>query len=406
MQWLIVGAGIHGTIISHALLRFSNLNPSDIQIVDPHPSPLAAWNRRITNCGMQFLRSPAAHGVVPEFASLRAWASANGFHEREFRPPYARPSVKIFREHSAWAIERSGLPATLRRGTVVGLQRAENHWVATLADGQELAATNVVLATGRSDTGAAPLLRVPDWAATIGVEAHVLSEQFDRSRFERAANPLVVGAGATAVHFAVSVARSGRPVRMLTRHQLRIHQFDSEPCFIGPRCYERFLREQDPERRREMIALARHPGSVPGDLAAELTREQGAGRITVIRDEISRLEHNGGRHTLCGSLGRYESDAVALATGFESATPSEILLKQVQQIYGDSCARDQSGRPIPDSSLQWGRGLFLTGTLAEQELGPTAPNIIGAHNAAKRIIAYLSGRKQPSPRSWQHYTSA
>jgi hypothetical protein len=38
-----------------------------------------------------------------------------------------------------------------------------------------------------------------------------------------------------------------------------------------------------------------------------------------------------------------------------------------------------------DQSLRWHPGIYVTGALAELEIGPTAMNIIGARLAAERI---------------------
>ncbi|MDM5220760.1 hypothetical protein QUF86_08335 [Peribacillus sp. NJ11] len=40
-------------------------------------------------------------------------------------------------------------------------------------------------------------------------------------------------------------------------------------------------------------------------------------------------------------------------------------------------------------SLQWGPGLYVTGALAELEMGPISRNISGARQAAERIVNSL-----------------
>jgi hypothetical protein len=39
--------------------------------------------------------------------------------------------------------------------------------------------------------------------------------------------------------------------------------------------------------------------------------------------------------------------------------------------------------------LQWGPGLYVTGALAELEMGPISRNISGARQAAERIVNSL-----------------
>lgn len=42
------------------------------------------------------------------------------------------------------------------------------------------------------------------------------------------------------------------------------------------------------------------------------------------------------------------------------------------------------------NSLRWGPNLYVTGALAELEMGPIARNISGARQAADRIVSSLS----------------
>jgi hypothetical protein len=45
------------------------------------------------------------------------------------------------------------------------------------------------------------------------------------------------------------------------------------------------------------------------------------------------------------------------------------------------------GYPLVSPRLEWASGLFVTGPLAELELGPTARNIAGARAAGERLLA-------------------
>ena len=67
---------------------------------------------------------------------------------------------------------------------------------------------------------------------------------------------------------------------------------------------------------------------------------------------------------------------------------------------------DAAGYPVPRPSLEWDEGLYVTGALAELELGPAAPNIVGAHNAAKRIVGTLGGAVRRVPQAWFRYAPA
>jgi hypothetical protein len=80
-----------------------------------------------------------------------------------------------------------------------------------------------------------------------------------------------------------------------------------------------------------------------------------------------------------------EADLVVLATGFESARPGGVWLDEV--IAALNLPTAECGYPIVDRTLCWGPGLYVTGPLAELEIGPVARNIIGARLAAERIGA-------------------
>ena len=42
LDWLIVGGGVHGTILSHALVHRGGVSPACLRVLDPHQAPLAA----------------------------------------------------------------------------------------------------------------------------------------------------------------------------------------------------------------------------------------------------------------------------------------------------------------------------------------------------------------------------
>ena len=57
LEWIIVGGGIHGTLLANFLLSAQKVLPHQIQILDPYPHLLFRWQHCTQNCGMEFLRS-------------------------------------------------------------------------------------------------------------------------------------------------------------------------------------------------------------------------------------------------------------------------------------------------------------------------------------------------------------
>lgn len=406
LDWLIIGGGIHGTFLAHALLHHGYAHASRTRILDPNSRLLAEWRRRADNCGMRYLRSPAAHALVPDFTALLAWAARHGYdRDRHTIPPYARPSLELFNAHAEDVVSSERLSSLHIAGRAVEIARSKQGWFVEIDDGSQIETKSVLLAPGR-----VPGLRRPSWAhRNDRAIVHVFDTAFDRRAAQRASRPIVVGGGVTAAHLALRLADHGRPVRLIVRGELRVHQFDSEPCYIGPACMRRFLATDDPGQRREILCEARYPGSVTPELARRLEDARRVGLLEVVLDEIVEAARaDADTIGLSGRRGRYRADLVVLATGFAPGPPGGRLRAGLASgaATGAPLPVDEEGFPIPSASLEWAPGLYVTGALAEQELGPAAGNIVGAHNAAKRIIGHLSGRPRRVPGSWRRYAPA
>ena len=76
-----------------------------------------------------------------------------------------------------------------------------------------------------------------------------------------------------------------------------------------------------------------------------------------------------------------------LATGFASQRPGGALVDELVSSAALPCAA--CGYPIVDTKLQWHPHLYVSGPLAELELGPSSRNISGARRAADRLVAAL-----------------
>ena len=72
------------------------------------------------------------------------------------------------------------------------------------------------------------------------------------------------------------------------------------------------------------------------------------------------------------------------ATGYESLRPGGSMIDELVATESLPCAC--CGDPIVDSNLCWHPRIYVTGPLAELELGPVSRNIAGARRAGDRII--------------------
>jgi len=381
LDWLIVGGGIHGTHLSHYLTHRKRIPRDRVRVLDPHPEPLALWDRFTANTGMEYLRSSHVHNLNYDVWSLRTFAeSLAGQPLARFIPIYNRPALDLFRAHSAWLIDRHKLRALRLTGRASGLTRHNGNWRIETPDGG-IEAHNVVLAIG---AGEQP--HIPDWAQAGGMPIqHVFAPDFDREALPPWSDIVVIGGGITAVQTAIALADT-RPatVTLLARHSLRIHHFDSDPCWVTRICLDDFHAQPDFDQRRAMLNAARNRGSVPPDVADALRGAVEAGMVRRLTAEVMQADpvNQGVRLTLT-SGDTLHTDRVILATGFDAARPGGDWLDAAVAACDLPVAGD--GYPVVDAALRWADGLHVSGPLAELEVGPVSRNIVGARLAAERI---------------------
>lgn len=389
LRWLIIGGGIHGTHLAARLVEEAREAPRDLAVLDPAPHLMAAWRRSTAATGMRYLRSPAVHhlGVEPfELLRFGAERGAAPCGAAPFEEPYNRPALSLFQAHADRVIARTGIAARHLQGRAIRADLDCDRVRVTLEDGRTLQAERLVLAVGASEQPA-----WPTWAralADAGARVHHIfspagSNDTPGAGADSGAESTiaVIGAGISGVQPALRLAGGARPLVLVSGHPLRTHQFDSEPGWLGPRFMKAFLAEPDPDRRRAAIQAARHVGSVPPALADDLQTAVAEGRIVLQAGPVQAAEADGQGIRLHTPGGPVAVDEVVLATGFTGRRPVDELVR-THALPSAAC-----GYPIVDTDLRWHPRVFLTGPLAELELGPTARNIAGARRAARRLVA-------------------
>jgi pyruvate/2-oxoglutarate dehydrogenase complex dihydrolipoamide dehydrogenase (E3) component len=200
---------------------------------------------------------------------------------------------------------------------------------------------------------------------------------------------VVVGGGITAAQTALALVHQYQSaVTLLMRHPVRVHHFDADPCWVGLDCLKAFHAERDYTRRREMISRARHRGSLPMDVARLLQAAVTAGLLTRQLGAVTQAgsdEEGWIDLQLDPDAGTISADCLILATGFDSTRPGGDWLDRAIQDYDLPVAN--CGYPIVDHSLRWHPGLYVSGPLAELEVGPVSRNIIGAKLTGERIAS-------------------
>ncbi len=373
-EWLIIGAGLHGAHLA-AQLRERGVAASDITLVDPQPL-FQQWRTRTRRLQMSHLRSPSVHHIGPSAMDLESYAGARKHRHRSFRGIYARPRLSVFDSHCDAVAKTHGLAEGLHRRRALRIEPGADHVTVHCDSGTPLIARQVVLALGVTET-ARP-------SESLGREVrHV----FDPRGFElphHTSEPVVViGAGVTGAQLALALVAQGNRVELVSRHPLRTAPFDSDPCWIGPACMERFERQSCFVRRRTLINTARNRGTMPAEIKRALVRARNDGVLDlVVQGEIDWGAWSTRRH-------------VFLATGFTSKRPGGVLVDRL--VTHEKLPVAPCGYPRLDSTLRWHPRVFVMGALAELELGPTARNIVGARRAAARIMMAASPRETHRP---------
>ena len=380
-EWVIIGGGIHGTHLAARLIGDANVCPEKLSIIDPAESLLHRWRKNTATTGMRHLRSASVHHLDLPPRGLGAFAK-----ERRgaglFRAPYQRPSLSLFNDHCEYVVAKYGLHKRHLRAEVMSIKpRCESIQV-ILSDGRSIESAKVVLALGNALEKSPPPFHQAKDSARI---QHIFDE--DEASWpndnERVA---VVGGGISAAQVALRLLGERDKVHLISRHEFREHQFDSSPGWLGPKLMSGFEKVHDFNRRREIIQKARHRGSLPPDLKRSLKRAIRKNDISHHLSEVESVNESAGEVELMLSKGEsLRVDRVLLATGYSSARPGGRLVDELVRRAELPCA--DCAFPLVNSNLQWKHpSLFVTGALAELELGPAARNIAGARRAGDRIV--------------------
>lgn len=381
LDWLIIGGGIHGVHIATRLLGEASVSPDRIRIVDPGDRLLARWRTCTATTGMSHLRSPSVHHIDLEPLALQRFAGKRARRKAGlFAPPFDRPSLALFNAHCDEVEKAFGLTDLHIKDRATSCSVDCDGVTVELARGRTLQAHNLVLALG---AGEQP--RWPDWAPRNHARVHHVFDPELNHWPTSPENIVVVGGGISAGHVALRLLSEGHQVHLIMRHPLREHQFDSDPGWLGPKYTTNFMREKDVNRRRAVISKARNTGSVSPDMARSLRRAikrkqltWHEGSVTDLHTDDQALEVTLSTDTVVAT------DRVLLATGFSSRRPGGAMIDDLITSASLPCA--QCGYPIVDESLRWHPRVYVSGPLAELELGPVSRNIAGARRAGDRIM--------------------
>ncbi|MFW6368761.1 MAG: FAD/NAD(P)-binding protein [Spirochaetota bacterium] len=395
---VIAGGGLHGTFFAHSLLSRGYVTRSQLCIVDPNARLAAVWLRRARRVGMEFLRSPSSHNLDPDYRALRRHAVHKGFARNvHLKPPYARPSTRLFTDQLEHIVESDRLDAVHYRARVTGISRTSSGY-SVQTDSGTLHTRQVILALGPGSLMQPPGLQADEQRAGhlfAGTDESIDSEVSPDPYEEAArggARMAVIGGGISAWQAALRYSELGAgTVSLISPHPIVESLFDSDPCYIGPKCGSTYDL-LPPEEKLECLRRARFPGTIPPELAAAAREACDRGAIHSTLCPARRLEHHENQvtvHTSDGAaLGPF--DSAVFATGLTRSVPYIELISRISREL--NLPLHAGGHPVLTSSLEWAPGLFCTGRHGELIIGPQAASIVGAHLAFRRLIPELKTR--------------
>lgn len=389
LQWLIVGGGIHGTYLANLLVSRFSVPLDRLAIVDPHDSPCMRWKDLTCKTGMNYLRSPLVHHVDYDPDSLREFLELHNSQEwAQTQGEFERPHLRLFNEHINHVVEKAKLYEAYRVARVTAIKERKGYLRVETTCGA-MNTRKVLLAISPSEE-----TRFPEWARKLKEKGASVRHVFDHDFFLQSMVPgfsyAVIGGGLSALQLALAAAKvSPGRTHLLAKGRIPIHKFDSDPCWLGPKCLKPFGEEKDLDVRREMINKGMLDGSAPREVATDIIYASTIDEsLSVYHDTAvsGKLLKNGKIQLTRASGAKMEVDRVILATGFDKTCPGSTWLRPV--IEEMNLPVHTCGYPIVDKYLRWHKRIFVTGALAELELGPAARRIFGARMTGLRLANY------------------
>lgn len=374
-EWIIIGGGIHGCMIATSLLKSGKVKKEEILIIDPHTEPLERWKERTERIQMPFLRSPSVHHIDVAPFSLDKYAKKINY-DNPFYGYYDRPSLGLFNQHAASVFEEACLQDSWCQTKVKQMEKQGPVWGIETEDHQIYYTKNSVIAIGNNE------LHYPPWATEWNKGYHIFDSELNMDNIKPPL--LIIGGGITAAHTAIGLShRFPGEVTLMSRHPFRVHNFDSDPGWLGPKYLDAYSQIKNYDVRRKMIHQARHRGSIPSELYSRLHHLKKHGKLSIVQSEIQTV-FSESNILMTKESTVYRPATVLFATGFESALTNQRWLLHL--IAKENLICSNCGYPIVEESLEWCPHLYVMGPLAELEIGPASRNIIGARKATERIM--------------------
>lgn len=380
LEWLIIGAGIHGcTTAAHLAYADPSLtSDKKLLMIDSEARPLSAWDRLTKRVGMKYLRSPGVHHVHPDARDLFRFAKRNDYDLNHLSGTSRKPSISLFRDHCEKVLDEMNLTFCFEQASAFHIGRCAAGWRIETDQGS-LFAKRVVIATGTKEH-----CQLPSWLPVEGNQSACHLHQ--KQELTTIAPPVTfVGGGMSGVQNALELGRRyPSRVTLAIRHPFRVWEYDSAPEWMGGKYKQLCRRTLTFSERRNVISRARRPGSITKNLYRQVRREQNLGHLKVKQEAVQSVTSGPENWFIHGEQTTWEARAILCATGDQYHPARSPLLAQL--IESLRLPLTPCGYPaLAVHSLAWMEGLYVSGPLADFAIGPTARNISGARTAASRI---------------------
>ena len=380
-KWVIVGAGPVGTHLALSLLRSGKVSPKELAILDPLP-PLELWRRRTRNCGLTYLRSASVQHIGASSAELDRFQREKFPHPSPSRGRVRTPRLEIFNAHCESLLKESCLLESWMACRLLDVQAERHGYQLNTCEGT-LQAEAIVLSPGLSWKPS-----IPEWLEPVANRCrHLLDPDFDRKSLASTEKLAVLGGGMSAVQAALSFCDEKR-VTLLTRSPIKVSEFDESSSWMAP-MNQRFLRAPAAHRIEKMNRV-RRPGTVNKEVKNLLQAAQKSDKIDCLNIENPKSRLEGQEVVLEFPKATVRVEQVLLGIGFRRRI--HPLIQKIGTSLEASFLK--TGHPQLEHSLQWLPNLYVVGGGAELEIGPTAPNLLGARLAAQRLLSAAFPQKR------------
>ncbi|MDM7881763.1 NAD(P)-binding domain-containing protein [Staphylococcus borealis] len=372
MHWTIIGGGIQGTTIA-IQLRALGLSQDDLSIIDPYSSLCEQFNDFSHRISMPYLRSPIVHHIHPNPFHLKQFAKMQQYTHATYGQ-YQRPQTDMFMHHVHEQVHHYDLNESHIQGYVKSLARNDEQWQIQLNHNQVIHSDCVILANGCTHQP-----YIPDIYQHVDNACHIFDTSFNSSMYEQSSH--VVGSGISAAHLTLKLINQShdKVVHLWMNKDIDIQHFDADPGWLGPKNMSRFLNIDSSIERMSIIQQERHKGSMPRELYLRLKKHVQSGRLIIHKDTIESVD----QHHIHTQHSTEPYDFILLATGFKSTLLQQPMIQSL--ITNEHAPLTHCGFPSISTELEWLPQLFVSGGLADLELGPFARNIMGGREAAQRI---------------------